>query len=396
MSDPRQLAGAGLAQALTESRARTLAWTLDLSDPQWLPPQRDGVNPVAWELAHLAWFAEFFALRGPHHHGADGRLNGAEPARHAGPDALFDSGRLPHADRWQAPLPSRQGVLRMMAAQLDDALTRLAALPEDADDAALYLYRLVLFHEDMHAEAFAWLRSTLGYPAPAGLAPPGPVRGGRVDMAGGAIRLGRSPDRDGFAFDNELPGEAVTLEAFDIDRSPVSAGEFLRFVEAGGYEDAAFWPGAAGDWLAQSGRRRPLDWRDAANGWEVRWFDRWQPLDPDRPVIHVNAWEAEAFCRWAGRRLPSAAQWEFAATGADDRLDWGTSVWEWTADAFRPYPGFRAGPYADYSAPWFESHRELRGSAFATPSRLRDPRFRNFFLPERADIFAGFRTVSAP
>jgi EgtB-related family protein len=118
-----------------------------------------------------------------------------------------------------------------------------------------------------------------------------------------------------------------------------------------------------------------------------------RPLDPELPVIHVNAFEAEAYCAWAGRRLPRAAEWEHAAA-ALVAFHWGGSVWEWTSDAFQPYPGFKAGPYRDYSQPWFGDHRELRGGAFATHARMHDLRYRNFFMPQRADIFAGFRTAS--
>ena len=153
---------------------------------------------------------------------------------------------------------------------------------------------------------------------------------------------------------------------------------------------------AAGDWLARAALTHPLRWRPAperAERWEQRVFDRWQPLDPSRPVIHVNAFEAEACARWAGRRLPTAAEWEVAAR--QHGFAWGGSVWEWTADDFLPYPGFAPGPYRDYSQPWFGSHRELRGGAFATPARLHHPAFRNFFLPQRCDVFAGFRTAAS-
>ena len=180
---------------------------------------------------------------------------------------------------------------------------------------------------------------------------------------------------------------------FEIDATPLRNAEFVAFVEAGGYDDATLWPGSADAWRARHASLHPSRWRrDASGAWQMRWFDRWLPLDAAAPVIHVSAWEAEAYCRWAGRRLPHAAEWECAAR--DARFSWGRGVWEWTADAFLPYPGFVAGPYADYSQPWFGDHRELRGGAFATAERLHDPRYRNFFVADRNDVFAGFRTAA--
>ena len=391
LSEARRLAGGALAAALVESRERTLAWTADLDDDAWRPPRQPGVNPLAWELAHIAWFAEFFVLRGPHRAGAGGLLHAAKPAMHVGPDETHDSGRLAHDARWSAPLASRERVRDMLAAQLDACL---AALPPGDDDAALYFHRLALFHEDMHGEALAWYRSTLGLAPPPGIRAMRKVGRRRVAIAAGVRRLGGPPEPRGFAFDNELQGDRVRLAAYEIDATPVAAGDYACFVEAGGYRDPRWWPGDAGGWLARSARTEPEPerWRRGAAGWELRWFDRWRPLAPDEPVVHVNAWEAEAYCRWAGRRLPSAAEWEVAATESPG-FDWGESVWEWTADAFRPYPGFVAGPYAAYSAPWFGDHRELRGGSFATHARLHDARYRNFFTPDRADVYAGFRTA---
>jgi ergothioneine biosynthesis protein EgtB len=386
MSTPRTLAGAALAAAMRDSRARLRSLVDDLSEVHWQVPQRFGVNPVAWELAHVAWFAEFWILRGPHTVGSDGFVHATRPARHAGPDTLFDSARLPHAARWTTPLPPRAKVERMLEAQLDACLS---SLPTDTGDEALYFHRLALLHEDMHAEALAWMRAALGYPAPPGAvleplaaAEPLKVRGGRVS-------IGWPSWRRGFAFDNERRGHTVLLADYEIDAVPVTAGEFLRFVEAGGYAEPACWLGVSGAWRAQVQRSHPGRWRHGPSGWQVRWFDRWLPLVSEQPVIHINAHEAEAYARWAGRRLPSAAEWEHAA----ERIRWGRSVWEWTADAFVPYPGFSPGPYKDYSAPWFSDHRELRGASFATHERLHDRRYRNFFLPQRCDIFAGFRTA---
>jgi len=361
-----------LAEALRDSRQRSLALVADLTDAQWLPPHQAGVNPVAWELAHLAWFAELWTLRGPHRADAQGLLHAAQPARIAGPDAHFDSARLGHAQRWQIPLPARAPLLERLRAQLQ---ATLQAMPDTDSDEALYFHRLALFHEDMHAEAFCWMRAALGYPAPAhvSLQPLAPNRS--LQLPAAHVRLGWPTGRRGFAFDNELPGHSLQLPAYEIDATVVKAGQFLRFVEA-------------------SGALPPSRWRRMASGeWQLRWFERWIPLEPDWPAIHINAFEAEAYCAWAGRRLPSAAQWEHAAASQPDFL-WGRSVWEWTADDFAPQAGFAPGPYREYSQPWFCSHRELRGGSFATHERMHDPRYRNFFTPGRSDIFAGFRTVS--
>ncbi|HEV7913716.1 MAG TPA: selenoneine synthase SenA [Albitalea sp.] len=390
MADARRLHGDALAAALRDSRRRTLSLVNDLDDLQWQVPQQDGVNPLAWELAHLAWFAEFWVLRRPHHVGGDGFVHAALPARLAGPDAHFDSSRLAHAERWSTPLPSRRQVMAMLDAQLHACLR---AMPAGDDDAALYFHRLALFHEDMHGEALVWLRASLEHPAPDGAALPCRPAGAPLSVPGAQVQLGWPAGRRGFAFDNELPGGSVALPPFEVDAQPISAGAFQRFVDAGGYDTPAFWPGEAGRWRAAQSRRHPLRWRRSGAAWQLRWFDRWLPLDPDLPLVHVNAFEAEAYCAWAGRRLPSAAQWEHAATAAHG-FRFGDSVWEWTADAFQPFAGFVPGPYRDYSAPWFGSHRELRGGAFATHPRLRDARYRNFFMPSRADVFSGFRTVS--
>jgi ergothioneine biosynthesis protein EgtB len=390
-AEDRLLAGAALAEALRDARATTLARTMDRDDEAWHVPMQAGVNPIAWELGHLAWFAEFWILRGPHRPGADGFVAAARSPTIAGPDAIFDSARLAHAERWRVALPSRAELAARLAAQLDACLDAIAR--DEDDDGANYFHRLALFHEDMHGEAFAWLRATLGWPASDGLVLPSLPRREPLRFAGGPVALGRAAGERGFAFDNEQPAQTVAVAPFEIDATLICNAEFLRFVAAGGYDDASLWPDGAGVWRARRSLAYPQRWRRDADGdWRMRWFDRWQPLDPASPVIHVNAWEAEAYCRWAGRRLPHAAEWECAAR--DPRFAWGHGVWEWTADPFLPYPGFVAGPYADYSRPWFGDHRELRGGAFATHERLHDPRYRNFFVADRSDVFAGFRTAA--
>ena len=390
MADARTLTGEALAGALRECRARTRAWTFDLSDAQWRVPRQAGVNLVAWELSHLAWFGEFWVLRGPHAVDANGHVQAAVPARIAGPDALFDSARLAHIARWSVALPTRDEIDARLDAQLEACLAALAA-SRDSDE-ALYFHRLALFHEDMHGEALTYMRQTLGYSMP--FAQRLPARAGDtedVEVPGGPFVQG-SPRDDAFVFDNEKWAHEVVLRPARMARHCVSNAAFAAFVDAGGYRDSQWWSEEGRAWLHTEPRAHPARWRKVDDGWEQRWFGQWERLQADAPVCHVNAYEAEAYCRWAGRRLPGEAEWERAATLG--LIDWGGSVWEWTADAFVPYPGFFADRYRDYSQPWFQTHRSVRGGAFVTRPRMHHPRYRNFYLPHRRDIFVGFRTCA--
>lgn len=396
--DARQLRGAELAAALRDSRRRTLALVDDLTAAQWSPPRQTGINPVAWELAHLAWFAEFWILRGPHHRDLQGFAQARHPPRFSGSDALFDSTRLTHAQRWIETMPSRAELGAMLSGQLNACIQAIPPASGDPDsDPAhdpLYFHRLALFHEDMHGEAFCWMRAALGYPAPRGIPVPLIFTNTPLTVRGADVRIGYDGTDAGFAFDNECPARPVCLRDFEIDSAPLSAGKFATFVEAGGYEAPKYWPSDAGVWRARSGCTHPLRWRRTRQAdWEMLWFDQWVPLDPAAPAMHLNAFEAEAYCLWAQRRLPTAGEWEYAAQ-TQTAFQWGRSVWEWTSDVFAPYPGFKPGPYREYSLPWFGNHRELRGGAFATHARMHNLRYRNFFEPHRSDVFAGFRTVA--
>lgn len=384
----RELHGAALVRAFDTARAALLAAALDLGDAEWMVPYDPGIQPTAWDLLHVAWFAEFWLLRGPHRVAPDGNVAADGAAPRVGPDAQFDSARIAHRARWQLPLPPRAELLERLQQQLAACKAVVAARGDDPE--TIYFARLAVLHELMHVEALWWTRARLCYRPPPGAAMRTFEHRGELAVAGRELLLGRPPT-PAFAFDNERPQRAVTVAPFRIDCAPVTNAQFLEFVVQDGYRRPEFWPGAAAAALARSGRTLPARWRRAADGsYQQRWFDAWIALPLDQPVVHVAADEAEAWCRFAGRRLPSAAEWECAA----DQFDWGRAVWEWTSSAFAPYPGFRPGPYTTYSAPWFHHQRELRGGAFATHALMHDRHYRNFFLPWRTDVFAGFRSAS--
>ena len=378
-----------LAAAMRDVRRNLLACVDDLSDAEWRVPYHTCYNPVGWEIGHVAWFGEWWTLRGPHSVDSRGQVQASLSARHTGPDATFNSGVIPHQDRWTVSVPERHALYDRLAAQLDATLASLAHSGES--DADLYFYRLALFHEDMHVEALTYLRDHLGYSAPPEiLLPRVPIEAAQVTIPAGLIHIGQQENSSGFFFDNEKYAHPVEIPALQIDATPISCGAFLNFVEAGGYTTPAFWPEAAGRWRTSVEHTHPERWRKAAAGWQCRWFDQWLPLPPDMPIMHINAYEAQAYCRWAKRRLPSEAEWEAAAR--QDLIQWGGLVWEWMSNPFTPYTGFSPDPYRDYSAPWFDNHQSLRGGSFATHPRMHHAQYRNFYLPERNDIFVGFRS----
>jgi iron(II)-dependent oxidoreductase len=422
--------GADLASALRDARARTLALVADLDDAQLLGPRLDIVNPLRWEIAHVAWFHEKWVLRG---------CAGDPPILPNG-DALYDSSTVAHDTRWDLPLPDRAATLAYLAEVLDRLLARAARGPGDEER---YFLRLGILHEDMHDEAFTYTRQTHGWPAPpiASNPPSDPSAGplsGDAEIPGGTFSLGSSPDEP-FVFDNEKWAHPVEVAPFAIARAAVTQAELAAFVDDGGYREPRLWTAEGWAWRERASALHPLYWRRTDGGaWLRRVYDREVPLEPHRPAVHVNCHEAEAFCRWAGRRLPTDLEWEVAAAGEREgmgfanrkrRFPWGDAppdparahlhwpagdtldvaalpagdsafgcrqmignVWEWTATPFAPYPGFVVDPYQDYSRPWFHTHRVLRGGCFATAPRLIRNTWRNFYPPDRRDVFAGFRT----
>jgi iron(II)-dependent oxidoreductase len=340
-----------LVEELRDARRRTRRLADDLAGERELGPKLAIVNPPRGEIGHVGWFQEWWCLR-------DARED--RPSILPNADRLYNSATVAHDTRWSLPLPSFQETLAYrdeVTARLVERLERGAADP--------YFVQLAVRHEDMHAEAFHYTRQTLGYEGEGG---PGPVgASGDRDYAGGVFRLGSTAE-EGFVFDNEKWSHPLVLAPFRMSRGCVTNAQYEAFVKAGG--------------------NPPRYWKDA----RVRRFERWVPRRPEEPVIHVSWHDAQAYCAFAGRRLPTEAEWEYAALHG---LEGTEQVWEWTASAFLPYPGFVRDPYKEYSEPWFGTHRVLRGGSFATPARIARPRFRNFYTPERADIFCGFRTCAA-
>lgn len=347
------------------------------------------VNPPLWELGHIAWFAEWYILREAQSSAPDAAQR---PSLLARGDAWFNSNTVAHDTRWTLGLTTSE-IKAYCSKVLDGVLDKLQHA-KSSDD-ALYPYRLILAHEDMHGEAFSYTLQTLGVRPPPQL-PTQPVpspRSNAIDFAGGTIELGSRPD-SGFVFDNEKWAFDCSVPSFSIDAALVSNAQFCEFVAAGGYRDMRFWSPEGREWLAQQDRDAPQGWRHDGDGWFCRRFDEQISLVAGEPVRHVGLHEAQAYCNWIGRRLPSEAEWVNAARSGHPAFHWG-DLWEWTGSRFEALPGFSADAYREYSAPYFSTHQTLRGASFATPPRLRSTRFRNFYAPQRSDIFVGFRTCAS-
>jgi iron(II)-dependent oxidoreductase len=420
-----------LAADLRAARARANRITADLDGERLLGPLLAIVNPPLWEIGHVAWFHEYWCLR---------QRADAEPAPSIlkGADALYDSAQVAHDTRWHLPLPTLEQTRDYASDILERILLRLV---REGDSPALqYFVRLATLHEDMHAEAFHYTRQTLGYADPfvsanntaAMNTNTGTTACGDAEFAGGRFMLGAADDGR-FVFDNEKWAHEIAIAPFRMARNAVSNAEYRAFVDAGGYARRAWWSDAGWAWRAQAAAQAPQYWIKQDGIWQQRRFDQTQRLADNEPVVHVNWHEAQAYCKFAQRRLPTAAEWEFAASTAAGlgkrRYPWGDdaptpnhanlegvapvavnshadgdsaagcrqligNVWEWTADVFNPYPDFVADPYKEYSQPWFGTHMELRGGSFSTPRRLIRNSWRNFYMPVRNDIFAGLRTCA--
>ncbi|HWP66365.1 MAG TPA: ergothioneine biosynthesis protein EgtB [Candidatus Limnocylindria bacterium] len=415
---------------LTAVRAQTLELTAPLDDAALTRQQSPLMSPIVWDLGHIANFEEQWIRRA---HAPHSRRDDAARQR----DALYDAVAHPRSRRGRLALLSPDACRRYLDAVRAETLAVLRAAELPDDDPLLaggFVHAMLAQHEAQHSETIlqtVQLIDDLVY-EPARRREP---RAALVPAPAGTFVMG-TDDRQ-LAYDNERPAHEAWVDRFQIDLHPVTNGQYLRFVEDGGYRRPELWDDAGRRWLADSGAEHPAGWLRGRDGWEERHFGRRLPLILDQPVVHVCWFEASAYARWAGKRLPSEAEWEKAAAwdlerGTARAYPWGDApptaehanldqwtfapaavgaypegasffgchqmlgdVWEWTADDFAPYPGFEVFPYAEYSAIHFgKGYKVLRGGSWATHALVARPTFRNWDLPERRQIFAGFRCAA--
>jgi iron(II)-dependent oxidoreductase len=422
---------AELEAELQDARARTLLLISTLSDRD-LEEQHDVLmSPIIWDLGHIASFEELWLLK---------HLDG--PVEFGEMPGVYNPFEHPRRERGALPLPRRSEVLAHLERVREEVLRRLETV--DFDSSPLlqegYVYRMVAQHEHQHNETMLQtLQLKLGGPyhpprrheLPAATE----IKQGMVRIPAGDYTVGTN-DRSA-AYDNERALHRVTLKAFRIDRTPVTNGEYLAFIADGGYTRPELWSPAGLQWLDQSRAVAPLYWSLSDTGWYSRSMDRAEQVDPTRPVCHVSYYEAKAFARWAGKRLPTEVEWEVAATwdptrgralafpwGDEplttalanvDQLGFGTApvgayprnisplgcygmigdTWEWTSSDFGPYPGYETFPYREYSEVFFgDEYKVLRGGSWATRPTVARTTFRNWDYPVRRQIFSGFRCAT--
>lgn len=377
--------GCSRAARFIEVRSETERLAAPLSAEDQVVQSMPDASPTKWHLAHTTWFFETFLL-------VPAGRRPFDPAY----QYLFNSyyeAVGPRHPRPQRGMLTRPGLEEVMAYRqhVTEAMLALLEEPDGTRDA---LVELGLHHEQQHQELILMDIKHLLSLNP--LKPPYrdavPSQTAAASLAwhacrGGLVEIGH--DGEGFAFDNEGPRHRVWLDPFRIASRPVSAGEYLAFIEDGGYRRPEFWLSAGWECVRQRGWTAPLYWEETAAGWQVFTLSGLHPLDPAVPVCHVSGFEAAAFAKWAGKRLPREAEWEYAASHVG-----GTGqVWEWTASPYVAYPGFREPPGAvgEYNGKFMANQLVLRGGCHATPQGHLRSTYRNFFPPDARWLFGGIR-----
>ena len=344
-----------LGLALEHARARTEALLEPLSGDELMRQFSPLQSPLVWDLAHVGHFEELWLLR-----------NG-DAASHGD---LYDAFAHARAERGELPILSPDEA----RAYVRDVRERVLERLPDLDP---YLVAMVVQHELQHAETIAQTLALTGLLGAYALPPV--EASGEVVVPGGSFTQGST---DAWAYDNEQPPHTVELPTFRIDRALVTNGEWAAFMQAGGYRDRDLWSDEGWTWRKAEQAEAPLYWSP--------------DLPPREPVLHVSFHEAEAYARWAGKRLPTEAEWEKAVKTAGGELEHATgAAWQWTSSAFDGYPGFVAYPYREYSEPFFGGeYRVLRGGSWITDPLVARPTFRNWDFPQRRQIFSGVRCAS--
>ncbi|MFH8568310.1 ergothioneine biosynthesis protein EgtB [Streptomyces sp. NPDC017993] len=418
------------ATALLAARDRTRLLTTCVEEPDLLAQHSPLMSPLVWDLAHIGNQEEQWLLRA---------VGGRDPLR-PDIDSVYDAFEHPRAERPSLPLlapAEAHGYVSEVRGRVLDILERTPLRGGPLLDSG-FAFGMIAQHEQQHDETMLITHQLRRGPAVL-TAPEPPVTSdgivpAEVLVAGGPFTMGTSTEP--WALDNERPAHRRLVPAFLIDTTPVSNGAYLRFIEDGGYDEPRWWAEEGWAQVREHGLRAPLFWRQEGDRWLRRRFGVTEPVPPDEPVLHVSWYEADAYARWAGRRLPTEAEWEKAARhdpagGRALRYPWGDEeptpahanlgqrhlrpapvgsypdgqsplgvrqligdVWEWTSSDFLPYPGFVAFPYREYSEVFFGGpYKVLRGGSFAVDPVACRGTFRNWDLPVRRQIFSGFRTA---
>jgi gamma-glutamyl hercynylcysteine S-oxide synthase len=415
---------------LERARARTRVLTDSLDDDDLVRQHSPLMSPLVWDLAHIGNQEELWLLRD---------VGGRDPMLPETVDQLYDAFRYPRPDRPSLPLLDPGEARHYVAEVRGRVIDLVAGTRLDGSRPLLaqgFVFGMIAQHEQQHDETMLATHQLRTGPAVLDAPPPPRASGAalpaEVLVPGGPFTMGTSAEP--WALDNERPAHDVDVPAYWIDTAPVTNGDYQRFLADGGYDDPRWWHPEGWAHRQEAGLVAPLFWQRDGGTWVRRRFGRTEPVPADEPVLHVCWYEADAYARWAGRRLPTEAEWEKAArfdpaTGRSRRYPWGDDdptpehanlgqrhlqpapagaypagasplgvhqligdVWEWTSGVFAGYPGFRAWPYREYSEVFFNgTYRVLRGGSFGADVVACRSTFRNWDYPIRRQIFSGFR-----